>query len=71
MGRNKTKDDLELNCHQDSELDYVAGLYEDKIIVKAFLIGSCLNKSIKYLTHMEVYKIIEKELGFPIPAHKP
>ncbi len=70
MGRDKAKDDRQFNCNQDSELNYVAGLYEERIIVKAFLIGSCHNKSIKYFTHLEVYKLIEKELGYPIPVYK-
>jgi hypothetical protein len=68
MWRDKEKDVKEFKCHQDSELNYVARLYNDKIIVKAFLIGKCKMRSIKYFTYMDIYKLIEKELGYPVPA---
>lgn len=67
MTRDNKKDDIEFKCHQDSELNYVASLYEDKLIVKAFLIGNCKIRSIKYFTYVEIYKLIEKELGYSIP----
>jgi hypothetical protein len=68
MERDIAKDDLEFKCNRDSELDYVASLYEDKIIVKAFLTGNCKIKSIKYFTYLEIYQLIEKVLGLPVPG---
>lgn len=67
MQRDKQKDSAEFKCNKDSEVDRIAYLYSDAIIVKAFLIGKCKKKSIKYFTYMETYKLIEKELGYPVP----
>ena len=69
MGRDKAKDDREFNCHQNSELNYVSGLYKERIIVKLFLVEKCNSKLIKNFTHMEVYKLIELKLGYAIPIH--
>lgn len=69
MGRDKAKDDRNFNCDQEHELNYVSGLYDDALIVKAFLKESCADKTIKYAKHMEIYKLIEKELGYAIPVH--
>lgn len=68
MQRDKSKDDVYINCSHDSELNYVASLYADSVIVKSFLIGNCAKKSIKYFTYMDVYKLIQKELSYKIPC---
>lgn len=67
MGRNKAKDDELFNCSQKHELEYVAGLYENKETVLIFLTNQCKGHQIFFSTHDEVYKLIEEELGFPIP----
>jgi hypothetical protein len=68
--RDKVKDHEEFKCNRDSELELVAQLYADWVSVKAFLIGNCNKKAIKYFTYMDVYKLIEKELGYPLPKAK-
>lgn len=68
MARDKKRDDLLFNCSQDHEITYVAGLYSDKAGVIKFLKENCRNGTIKNFTHMEVYKLIKKELGYPIPV---
>lgn len=67
MGRDKAKDDKYFNCSQQHEIDYVAGLYKEKEKVRNFLITKCKDGTIKNNTHKEVYQLIEKELGYPIP----
>ena len=69
MARDKAKDDKLFNCSQNWERDEVAGHYgsnQDK--VAAFLKKSCENNTIKNHTHMQVYELIKKEFGYPIPA---
>ncbi|TGN02869.1 hypothetical protein [Leptospira dzoumogneensis] len=56
------------NCGQEHEINYVAGRYpNDKTKVKEFLITSCQSKKIHHSTHAQVYELIKKELGLPIP----
>lgn len=69
MGRNKAKDDKFFNCSQEHELEYVSGLYGgDKGKVYDFLKKKCVDGAIIYFTHMKVYELIEKELGYSIPV---
>lgn len=68
MGRDKARDDLFFNCSQEHELAYVAGLYEKHSVVLAFLVKKCSDGTIRYMTHKEVYELIERELGLKIPA---
>lgn len=67
MSRDKTKDDKYFNCSQEHELDYVSGLYADKQAVREYLVEKCESGAIKYSTHQQVYKMIQDDLGFPIP----
>lgn len=67
MGRNKTKDDTLFNCSQQHELKYVSGLYSEENKVYEFLEEKCNKGIIKDFTHLQVYKLIEKELGYIIP----
>lgn len=68
MARDKERDDKMFNCSQEWEIDYVANLYPaHETQVKQFLIRKCHDGTIKYYTHMEVYQLIKKELGYPIP----
>lgn len=41
MGRDKSKDDKYLNCSEEYELNYVAGLYTDRQRVYDFLKKKC------------------------------
>lgn len=68
MGRDKSRDDKFFNCDQDHEFDYVASLYPgNEEAVKQFLKDKCADGTIKYSTHMEVYQLIQREMGLPIP----
>ena len=63
MARDKAKDDKLFNCSQEYEHRYVYNLYEgNEETVKEFLKEKCVDGTIKNFTHMEVYKLIEKEL---------
>lgn len=69
MARDKAKDDKYFNCSEKHENDYVSSLYGDnQVVVSVFLKMECENNTINYSTHMEVYELIETELGFSIPA---
>lgn len=67
MARDMSRDHKYFNCKQEHELRYVSGLYPQSSVVHAFLKANCDNQKIHYSTHMEIYQLIEKELGFPIP----
>jgi len=68
MARDKSKDDKYFNCSQEHEINYVASLYTNTERVKQFLKDKCRQGVIKYSTHMQVYKLIQDELGYPIPV---
>jgi hypothetical protein len=68
MPRDKSKDDKYFNCSEDHELKYISGHYDNSNRVYTFLLLSCFNHKIKGLTHLEVYQLIKKELGFNIPV---
>lgn len=69
MARDKGKDDKFFNCGQQSEHDYVASLYAlaQRPQVRTLLQNGCSNGTIRYSTHMQVYQLIQRSLGFPIP----
>jgi hypothetical protein len=67
MARDKAKDDKLFNCSQEHEFQYVSGLYSSIFRVLTFLKSNCADNTIKNLTHLEVYKLIQTKLGFPIP----
>lgn len=68
MARDKSKDDKYFNCSEEYEFQYVSGLYSQKQTVYDFLKRKCISGIINYLTHKEVYKLIQEELGYPIPV---
>jgi len=69
MAKDKPKDDKLFNCSQEHELNYVASLYGiNKQKVLDFLKKSCKDGKINNFTHKEVYKLIQDELGYPIPV---
>jgi hypothetical protein len=67
MPRDKARDDKYFNCNQESERNYVSGLYHDKKSVYDFLVKSYYNNLINYSTHNEIYQLIQYNLGYPIP----
>jgi len=69
MARNKSRDDEMFNCSQDYELDQVAshyGVNKNKVI--EMLEGACSDNLISNSTHMQVYKLIEMRLNYPVPV---
>jgi len=68
MARDKAKDDKYFNCSQQHEHDYVANLYPNPGKVKEFLKRKCQSGKISNSTHLEVYRLIQSELGFAIPV---
>lgn len=69
LGRDLARDQKSFNCSQEHELDYVSGLYANKIEVYNFLVAACKNNLIKNSTHMQVYQLIKSRLGYEIPVH--
>ena len=67
MGRIKSKDNEFFTCKQQNELHYIASLYNRKNQVLDFLIKNCQDGTINYLTYFDIYKLIHRELGLPIP----
>lgn len=67
MKRDKLKDDDLLLCHREGELKYVAELYTHSEDVYNFLKEKLKKGSIRNYTHILVYELINKELGYPIP----
>lgn len=67
--RDKAKDDRLFNCSQQSEHDYVAGLYsiEKRPSVRTFLKNGCLSNLIRNSTHKRVYELIKQHLGYDVP----
>lgn len=61
-----SSDSKYFNCSQESEHNYVAGLYSVSVrpAVRKFLSESCEDGSIKYSTHAEVYALIKEKLGY-------
>jgi hypothetical protein len=70
MATDKARNDMFFNCSKESEVDYVAGNYDDSKAVKEFLKKKCGDGTIKYSRHKEVYELIKKDLGYDIPVHK-
>lgn len=70
MARDRSKDNLLFNCGQQWEHDYVVSLYStsERSNVREFLKTSCASGLIKNSTHMEVYELIKKHLGYAIPV---
>lgn len=67
MNRDKARDDKFFSCQPEHEINYVVNLYAGKTEVNFFLQELCKAGIIKYLTHHTLYKLIEKDLGFPVP----
>ena len=68
MARDKSRDDKFFNCSEEWEFKYVSELYDKNDEVYDYLKEKCDDGTISYSTHMEVYEIIEKKFGYPIPS---
>ena len=55
------------NPQQESEFLYVSNRYSNSVEVYKFLKIECKNGGINYATHKEVYEMIYKVLGYPVP----
>ncbi|GAF03164.1 hypothetical protein [Saccharicrinis fermentans] len=67
MARNKSNDKLVFSWEHPYQLNYFAHLYGKNEEVEKFLRRHCANGSLENKTHLEVFEMIEEELGFPIP----
>ncbi|MGQ1784213.1 MULTISPECIES: hypothetical protein [unclassified Saccharicrinis] len=67
MARSKSNDKQVFSCKQPHQLNYFTHLYNKNEEVKEFLRRQCANGSLEKKTHLEVFKLIEEELGYPIP----
>jgi hypothetical protein len=67
MLRDKSKDSQFFDWYYEHEIDYVSGLYPDRERVRAFLKAKCDNGEIRHFNHKEIYYLIEKLLGYPMP----
>ncbi len=69
MAQNKPRDDEFFNCGEEHENRYVSKLYgSNSEKVHVFLEKKCSDSTINYSTHRQVYQLIEKEFGLPIPV---
>ncbi len=67
MGRDTSKDNTYFNCAKPNDMHYVAGLYKRKNTVLDYLIKNCQDGSINYVSFLDIYKLIHRDIGFPIP----
>jgi hypothetical protein len=68
MERDKTRDSKYFNCLHEYEIDYIAGLYENRQQVYDFIKAACAKQLIKNAIHFDVYMLVKEELGYNIPA---
>jgi len=67
MARSKFYDDQAIKCEQPHVINYLSHLYGKNEDVESFLRRHFARRTIHGKTHLEVYQLIEKELGIPIP----
>ncbi|TLX75208.1 hypothetical protein E9993_09915 [Labilibacter sediminis] len=67
MSRSKSKDNHVFTCDQTHVLNYLTHLYGKDETVESFLRRHCAKGTIENKTHLELFQMIEKELGYPIP----
>ncbi len=67
MARSKSNDKQVFSCQQPHQLNYFSHLYDNNEDVQTFLKRHCAIGTIDKKTHIEVFKLVEEELGFPIP----
>jgi len=67
MTKDESRDYQFFECYEQQDLDYVAGLYNDKEKVYDLLKTEREKNTINYSTHVDIYELIENRLGFPVP----
>ena len=67
MERDKARDDKFFGGSTYHEINYVVSLYDAKKEIREFLKKRYDEKVINYMSHREVYQLIEKELGYKMP----
>lgn len=67
MARSKSDDYQAIKCEQPQVINYLSHLYGKNEDVECFLRRHFARKTIDGKTHLEVYQLIEEELGIPIP----
>ena len=68
MAKDESKDYQFFECDQQQDLDYVAGLYDQKDQVYDLLHQEREKNTINYSTHVDIYELIETRLGYPVPS---
>jgi hypothetical protein len=68
MTKDESKDYQFFECDQQQDLDYVAGLYNEKEKVYDLLYTERNKNTISYSTHVDIYELIEDKLGYPVPS---
>ncbi len=67
MARSKSFDNKSIKCDQAHSINYFSHLYGKDEKVERFLRRHFALKTIHDKTHIELFRMIEKELGVPIP----
>ncbi len=67
MARNKLYDEHVFKSNETHKINYFSHLYGKDENVKRFLKRNCALGRIQNKTHLELFQLIEKELGIPIP----
>ncbi len=67
MARNKLYDNQVFKSNETHKINYFAHLYGKDENVKRFLKRNCALGTIQNKTHKELFILIEKELGIPMP----
>lgn len=66
--RDKSRDDRLFCCFVKEDIDYVSSLYPShEETVHSFILIKSSAGEIYHRTYMDLYKLIQREIGFPIP----
>ena len=67
MARSKQRDNHVFKCAQTHVINYLSHLYNKSELVESYLRRKCAIGTIEEKTHLEIFTMIEKELGIPMP----
>ncbi|TLX74134.1 hypothetical protein E9993_13630 [Labilibacter sediminis] len=67
MARSKQFDNQVFKSAQTHVLNYLTHLYDKSELVESYLRRKCAIGTIEEKTHLEIFTMIEEELGIPIP----
>lgn len=67
--RDRSKDQRLFECTEFAQLNAIVELYSTrrKSIVRKFLMNAIADNTIYQSTHMEIYELVKKHLGFTVP----